>query len=128
MTAFSNYLEDRILDITLRVSVWNPPLKVYLALYTSAPTDANTGTEVSGGAYSRQQITFSQPVNGTVSSFADILFPVATAGWGTITHFGIMDAVTAGNLMYHGALTNPKTIALDDQLKIAGGDITVTLS
>lgn len=128
MAALSNYLEDKFLDITLRASLWTPPSKVYLALYTSDPTDANSGTEVTGGAYTRQQITFANPSNGTVSSFSDVLFPVATAGWGTITHFGILDAQTSGNLFYHGSLTNPKTIALDDQLKIAAGDISVTLA
>lgn len=128
MAALSNYLEDKLLDITLRASIWTAPNKVYLALYTSDPTDENTGTEVTGGTYARQQITFVQPSNGTVRSFADVLFSVATAGWGTITHFGILDALTGGNLLFHGALTNPKTIALDDQLKIAAGDISVTLS
>lgn len=128
MAAMSDYLENAIINATLRGQAFTPPSTVYLALYTSDPTDAKTGTEVSGGAYARQSIPFSAPTNGTASSSADVLFPVATAGWGTVTHIGILDAATGGNLLYHGQLTNNKTIAIDDQLKIAAGDITVSLA
>lgn len=128
MAAMSDYLENAIINATLRGQAWTPPATVYLALYTSDPTDAKTGTEVSGGAYARQTIAFNTPVNGASASSVDVLFPIATASWGTVTHIGIFDAVSAGNLLYHGALTNPKTIAIDDQLKIAAGDITVSLS
>lgn len=128
MAAMSDYLENAIINATLRGQAYTPPSTVYLALYTSDPTDAKTGTEVSGGAYARQSISFSAPVNGTASSSADVLFPVATAGWGTVTHIGILDAATGGNFLYHGQLTNNKTIAVDDQLKIAAGDITVSLA
>ena len=124
----SDYLENAIINATLRGQVWTPPATVYLALYTSDPTDAKTGTEVSGGAYARQTIAFNTPMNGASSSSVDVLFPIAIASWGTVTHIGLFDAVSAGNLLYHGALTNPKTIAIDDQLKIAAGDITVSLS
>ncbi|MHA6258365.1 phage tail fiber protein [Sporosarcina sp. CAU 1771] len=128
MAAMSDYLENAILNATLRGTAWTPPTTVHLALYTSDPTDAKTGTEVTGGAYARQVITFSAPTNGVVSSAADVLYPIATANWGTVTHIGILDANTSGNLLYHGALTNSKTIASSDQLKIAAGDITVTLA
>ena len=128
MAAMSDYLENAIINATLRGQVWTPPATVYLALYTSDPTDAKTGTEVSGGAYARQTIAFNTPMNGASSSSVDVLFPIAIASWGTVTHIGLFDAVSAGNLLYHGALTNPKTIAIDDQLKIAAGDITVSLS
>lgn len=128
MAAMSDYLENAIINATLRGQVWTPPATVYLALYTSDPTDAKTGTEVSGGAYARQTIAFNTPMNGASSSSVDVLFPIAIASWGTVTHIGLFDAVSAGNLLYHGALTNPKTIAIDDQLKITAGDITVSLS
>ncbi|UAW07793.1 hypothetical protein PVJ1_00059 [Psychrobacillus phage PVJ1] len=128
MAAMSDYLENALLNATLRGQAWTPPATVYLALYTGDPTDTKTGPEVSGGAYARQTIAFNAPINGVVPSTADVLFPVATAGWGTVTHFGIMDASTTGNLLYHGELTTSKTIATDDQLKIAAGDITVTLA
>jgi len=128
MTAMSDYLENALVNAVLRGIPFTPPTNLYLALYTSDPTDANTGVEVSGGGYARQKITFSAPNNGASSSTEDILFPVSTAAWGTITHVGIMSAVTSGNLLFYGTLTNSKTIAASDQLKVAAGDITVTLT
>lgn len=127
MAQMSDYLENALLNTTLRGQAWTPPATVFLALYTNDPTDAKTGTEVTGGAYARQTITFNAPTNGVAISSADVLFPIATAGWGTVTHIGILDALNGGNLLYHGILTNSKTIASSDQLKIAAGDIAVTL-
>ncbi len=123
----SDYLENALLNSTLRGQAFTAPTAIYAALFTSDPTDAGTGTEVSGGAYTRQAITFGAPSNGTCSNSADVLFPVATAAWGTITHFAIYDAATGGNLLYSGAFTTAKTIAMDDQLKLAAGNITITL-
>lgn len=123
----SDYLENAILNLTLKGTAWTAPSAWYVALFTSDPTDAKTGTEVSGGGYARQAITFSTATVGSTVNSADILFPVATAAWGTITYFAIFDAATNGNMLYSGAMTNSKTIAAQDQLKIAAGDITVTL-
>ncbi|MEB3750055.1 phage tail fiber protein [Geobacillus icigianus] len=128
MSAISNYLENALINAVLRNIPYTSPSAVYLALYTSDPTDANTGTEVTGGSYQRQQITFSAPSDGMVSNSNEILFPVATANWGTVTHIGILDAVTGGNLLFYGAVTTPKTISTNDQLKINTGDISITLA
>jgi len=128
MTALSNYLENALINATLRGQAYTAPSTVYLALFTSDPTDSGTGTEVTGGAYARQAITFGAPSNGSSSNSADVLYPTATAAWGTITHFGIYDAATAGNLLYQFPITTAKTIASTDQLKVSAGDITVTLA
>lgn len=127
MAAMSNYLEAALLNASLRNTAFTPPLNVFVALYTTDPTDANTGTEVSGGSYTRRTVTFAAPSGGSVTTNADVTFPTATADQGTITHFGIMDALTAGNLLYHGALNNVKTINTGDILKIETGNLTVTL-
>lgn len=123
----SDYLENALLNATLRGQAYTSPTTVYLALFTSDPTDTNTGVEVSGGAYARQAITFNAPSNGSASSAADVLFPIATAAWGTITHIAIFDAATGGNMLYSAPLTTSKTIASGDQLKVAAGDVTVSL-
>ncbi|MGG3210544.1 hypothetical protein ABEO92_10585 [Geobacillus stearothermophilus] len=128
MSAISNYLENALINAVLRNIPYTSPSAVYLALYTSDPTDANTGTEVTGGSYQRQQITFSAPSDGMVSNSNEILFPVATANWGTVTHIGILDAATGGNLLFYGAVTTPKMISTNDQLKINAGDISITLA
>lgn len=127
MAALSNYLENKLLDHVLKGTVYTPPTTLYVALFTTDPTDAGTGTEVSGGAYARKVVTFSVAVNGAISNNADVTFDVATANWGTITHCGIYDALSAGNLLFHGALTASKSINIDDQLKISSGSLTVSL-
>jgi hypothetical protein len=126
--SMSDYLENALLNAVLRNTPYTSPSQVYVALFTSDPTDAGTGTEVSGGGYARQPVTFNAPSNGQVTNAADILFPVATASWGTVTHIGIYDAQTGGNLLFHGALTTSKTISANDQLKIAAGDLSISLA
>jgi hypothetical protein len=128
MANISDYLENKILDHTLATTAYTKPTNVYIALYTAAPSDAGGGTEVSGGAYARQVATFGAASAGSTSNSADITFPVATASWNTITHIGILDASTAGNLLWHGALSASKAIATNDQFKIAAGNLTVSLN
>jgi hypothetical protein len=125
--SMSDYLENALLDAVLRNTPYTSPSQVYVALFTSDPTDAGTGTEVSGGGYTRQAVTFNAPSNGQVTNASDILFPVATASWGTVTHVGIYDAQTGGNLLFSGALTTSKTISTNDQLKIAAGSLSISL-
>ena len=128
MTAMSNYLENALINATLRNTSYTSPSTVYVALFTSDPTDAGSGTECSGSAYVRQSATFGAPSDGASSISADVEFPQATGAWGTITHFGIFDASSSGNLLYHGALTASKTIATGDVLKITSSNLTVTLA
>ena len=128
MAAFSNYLENALINGTLRATSYTAPTTVYVGLFTSDPTDAGSGTEVSGNAYARQSATFAAPSNGVSSTSADVQFPQATGTWGTVGWFGIFDALTTENLMYHGALTASKTIETGDVFKIASGNLTVTLA
>jgi len=128
MAEMSNYLETALINGTLRGTTYTAPSTVYLALYTSDPTDADTGTEVSGTSYARQSITFGSPSNGASTNSAAIEFPQAGGSWGTVTHVGIRDASTAGNLLYHTALDASKTIATGDVFRIATGSLSVTLA
>lgn len=128
MSEMSNYLENALINATLRNTAYTSPSTVYLALYTTDPTDADSGTEVSGSAYARQSITFGAPSNGVSTNSAAIEFPQATGSWGTITHIGIRDASTAGNLLYHSPLDASKTIATGDVFRVAIGSLSVTLA
>jgi len=127
MAEFSNYLENKVLDHVLRNTSYTSPTTVYVGLFTSDPTDAGTGTEVSGGSYARQTLSVTTASGGIVTSSADVTFPQATAQWGTITHLGLLDAITSGNLLMHTALTTSKSIDNGDILKISSGNLTVTL-
>jgi hypothetical protein len=128
MAEMSNYLENALINATLRNTSYTSPSVVYLGLYTSDPTDADTGTEVSGGSYARQAITFGAPSNGVTTNTAAIEFPQATGSWGTVGWIGIGDAITGGNLLYHSPLDASKTIASGDIFKIAIGSLSVTLA
>lgn len=128
MAEMSNYLEQALINGTIRGTTFTAPTTVYVGLYTSDPTDANTGTEVSGGSYARQVATFAAPTNGASASNADITFPQATASFGTVGWIGILDSLTGGNLLYHTALDAAKTIDTGDIFKISSGSLTVTLA
>lgn len=113
---FSNAYADTILNDVYRDET------VYLALYTSNPTGADTGMEVSGGSYARQPIAFSAPVTEggkrTIKTPTEIQFPEATADWGTITHIGLRTAATGGALISSAALVNPRTIQTNDRFVV----------
>ena len=106
MGSKSDYLENKILDHVLGQASFTQPTP-YLALYTTAPNDAGGGTEVSGGSYARQAVaaSFGAASGGSSANTADISFPQATALWGEIEAFGLLDASGAGNLLYWGYLT-----------------------
>ena len=124
----SNYLENALVNATLRNTSYTSPAAVYAALFTTDPTDAGSGTEVSGGSYARTAITFGSPSNGVTTNSADVTFPTCTVAWGTVTHMGIFDASTSGNLLYHTPLDTSKLIETGDIFKIASGSLTVTLA
>src|SRR5210317_345692 len=128
MAEFSNFLENALINATLRATTYTSPASVYVSLYTTDPTDADTGTEVSGGSYARTAVTMGAPSNGVSTNSADVTFPTATASWGTVTHIGIHDASTAGNLLFHTPLDTSKTIDSGDIFKIASGNLSVTLA
>jgi hypothetical protein len=128
MAEMSNHLENALINAVLRATSYTSPTTTYLALYTSDPTDADTGTEITGGSYVRQSITFGAPSNGTSTNSAAVEFPQATADWGVISYVGIRDAVTSGNLLFHTALDASKTINNGDVFKITAGNLSVQLS
>jgi len=127
MAEFSNYLENKVLDHVLRNTSYTSPSTVYVGLFLSDPTDAGSGTECTGSAYARQALSVTTASGGIVTSSADVTFPQATGAWGTITHLGLLDALTSGNLLMHTPLTTSKSIDNGDILKISSGNLTVTL-
>ena len=127
MAEMSNYLENALINATLRNTSYTSPAAVYVGLYTTDPTDANTGTEVSGGSYARVAVTMGAPSNGVSTNSAAVTFPTATGTWGTVGWIGILDASTSGNLLYHTPLTTSKSITSGDIFTISIGNLSVTL-
>ena len=127
----SNYLENEILDHVLGGGDYTRPATVYVALYTAAPSDTGGGTEVSGGSYARVAVTnnatnFPAASDGEKSNGTEITFETATANWGEVVAFGILDASTSGNLLLWADLTASKTIDSGDTAKFAVGDLDYT--
>jgi hypothetical protein len=128
MAAMSNYLENALINATLRNTTFTSPTTVYVGLFLTDPTDAGSGTEVSGGSYARKAMTFGAPRNGESVNSGAVEFDQATGDWGTIPFFAIFDASTSGNMLYHGALTASKTIENGDVFKFATSSVSVTLA
>lgn len=130
MAALSNYAEKLLLDWLMTTGSATRPTAWYVALYTAAPSDSGGGTEVSGSGYARQTVAFSAAAtpSGTTSNTGAVTFTAAGGSWGSISHIGLHDALTGGNLLWHGAMTAAKTIADGDTLEFAIGNIDLTLA
>lgn len=126
--SFSNYLETELLDHVFANNAYTAPSTLYLALHTATPDEDGSGTEVStsGTAYARQTVTFTVSGN-TATTSAAVEYPTATANFGTVTHVGIWDASTAGNLIAYAALTSSKSIETGDVFRVPAGDLDITL-
>lgn len=119
--ALSNYLAKKIQDHVLGNQAYTAPATVYLALYTAAPSASGGGTEVTGGSYARKSVTnnntnWPDTVSGTGEKFLGVeqAFTAASADWGIVTSWGIIDASSGGNLLHFGTLTTPITILSGD--------------
>ena len=130
MADMSDFLEVTLLNLSLNGTSWAGMNNPYISLHTADPTDAGTGTEVTGGSYARVASSFAvaSGTSGVVASDADATFPTATAGWGTVGWIGLWDASSSGNMLYHSALDAAKTIDSGDIFKITTGNLTVTLA
>ena len=128
MSAASDYLENVLLDHTLRNTAFTSPTAVYVGLSTGSFGDDNSGTELSGNGYARQVITCSAASSGSITNSSQISFPTATGSWGTVSHAGVFDASSSGNLLFHGALSSSKAIESGDVLKIDASSLTFTLA
>jgi hypothetical protein len=127
MSALSDHAENLLLDWLMTNGAASRPTTWYVALFTAAPNDTGGGTEVSTGGYARQSTTFT--VTGdTASNSALIEFTAGGASFGTVTHIGIFDALTTGNLLWHGAMTASKLVEDGDKLEFSVGNIDLTLA
>lgn len=126
MSAMSDYLENEILDHILGTGAYTMPATVYVGLSTGSFNDDNSGTELTGSGYARVAVSFGAAASGTASNDAAVEFSAATGSWGTVSHFGIFDASSAGNLLIHGAFSASKSITTGDILRISVGDLDIT--
>lgn len=130
MAALSDYSEKLILDYLMTTGSATRPTNWYVALYTSAPSDSGGGTELSGSGYAREAVTFAAATSGagTTSNSGAVVFTADGGDWGSVTHMGIHDATSGGNLLWHGALAAAKTVLDGDSLEFAVGNIDLTVA
>lgn len=133
MSEASDYVENQILNCYLNQTNITAPTNIYVGLHTADPTDAGSGAEVSGNGYARVEITdkfdTASGTGGSVSSNANITGFTASGGnWGTVSHIGIYDASTSGNLLFHTALDSSATVNDGDSFQISAGNLTVTVA
>ncbi len=128
MSQMSDYLENKLINHVFRNETYAQAGTVYLALYENDPTDADVGTEMVGGGYARQAISFTTPADGTSSNNADIIFPAAMGDYPEITHVGVRDQLTGGNLLMHKQLTNPVTVLDTNNFRIPLGQLLMTFA
>lgn len=130
MSQLSDYAEKLLLDWMMTTGAATRPTAWYLGLFTAAPSDSGGGTEVSTGGYSRKSIAFSAAATpgGTTSNSGAVSWTASGAAFGTVTHVGIFDAASAGNLLWHGAMTTSRTIGDGDTLNFAAGSVVLTMA
>lgn len=130
MGCFSDYWENKILDHIFGKGSYTPPT-IYVGLSTADPTDDGSGlSEPSGGGYARVQTSASDwnaASNGSLDNAGNITFAQANGNWGTITHFALFDAATAGNMLAHGPLSQSKPISESDTARFEAGDLQISL-
>ena len=126
--SFSNHLETEILDHVFGGNAYTAPGTLYLALHTANPDEDGSGAEVStsGTAYARQTVAFTVSGN-TATTSAAVEYATATANFGTVSHVGVWDASTAGNLLAYAALTSSKVIETGDVFRVPAGDLDISL-
>ena len=124
--AFTDYLENKLVAHTFSATAYTSPSTVYVALYTVAPTDSTTGTEVSGGGYARQSASFTTTGNAATNASA-IEYPTATGNYGTVVATALLDASSGGNMLAYATLSASKTISTGDVFRIPAGDLDITL-
>tara|TARA_B110000879_G_C11120765_1_gene491690 strand:+ start:558 stop:947 length:390 start_codon:yes stop_codon:yes gene_type:complete len=128
MSKFSDYLETQILNSTLKGGSFPTITTAYLAVFIGDPTDAASGgAEGSWTNYTRQAMSFGTISGGAVNSSTQLQFPALVGSNVTISHIGIFDAATSGNMLYHTNLATSKTLTADDVLSFAVSGVTVTL-
>ena len=133
MAAFSNFLEDKVLDHLFGGTPYVAPSTLYIALFL-ADDGLESGiitSEVSGNAYARVSVDPATDMgaasSGSIANINELIFPTASGTWGTVTHAAIMDAAVSGTVLAHGALTTQKGISAGDTARYAVGELVITL-
>ncbi|MBW2637769.1 MAG: hypothetical protein JRC86_09660 [Deltaproteobacteria bacterium] len=123
--ALSDYLENKLIDLTLTGAAYTPPPAVYLALLSALPDDTGA-VEVVYTGYARTVLSFSAASSRAVAQDATSAFPLCGGGSDTATHYGIYDASSGGNLLGYGEFVFSKLIKFGSTPTVLSGEVTLT--
>ena len=131
MANLSTYAADKLLDALLR-NVPYTSTDTYVALFTALPVEpsGSGGLEVVGGSYVRLRLDtlLNAAASGSIDTNADLTWPEATANWGTVVGVGIYDALTNGNLLASGALTESQAVGIGATFQLPAGQLSSALA
>lgn len=125
----TNYLENALLNAVLRNTTYTSPATVYIGLHTADPTETGaTGELAVANGYAREAVAFGAPSDGVSTNSGAVTFTASGGNWGSITHFTIWDASSAGNCLLYSALDTSRTVNDGDSLEFIIGAITSTFA
>ena len=135
LTSGSNYFDATLGDCVLGGGTFSPPATVYVGLHTANPTEDGSVAELAGSGYARASVannTTNWPnvsgSSGLKQNGTAIVFPTASGSWGTITHFSVWSASSAGNLLFQGALAESRVIGSGDTPRFLANWLQITFS
>ncbi len=128
----TNYLETKFLNV-LRGQPFSAPSTCYIGLFMTSPTDdGSKGIEANYTGYERVAITFDEPEEMNsgmgIKNSDNATFAQSTSDSGTVTHIGICDAQTGGNMLAYGQLTEPLPIKANEAPTMIKGEIIFYLN
>lgn len=123
---FSDYLALELLDHVFGNGVFAQP-SIHVALSTTIPTDAANVTEPPGNNYARvAHPNWDVAAAGATENTGEIVFNTPSGSWGLCVHTVLYDALTAGNYLARGDVTD-QTPESGDTVKFNDGDLDITL-
>src|SRR3990167_449207 len=130
MSALSDYLENKVMDHFTGKTTFNSP-SIYTALFSTSPTDAASGLEVSGGGYTRiLSASWDTSASGATENSSAITFPQATASYNVVA-VALMDGSTVGcatNILWYGSLTTSRLVNQNGTFEIAASSLDLTIT
>lgn len=123
MTAFTNYLEGKVLDEVFAGVAFAAPSSLHVKLHTATPGE--DAASAAAGNTARVAVTFTAGANPIVSATAASWTNVSTTE--TYTHVSIWDAATGGNPLAHGPLASSVAVTAGDNFSIPAGSLTIAL-
>jgi hypothetical protein len=127
MGAFSNYLENEILDWVNGGAFPSQPSATWVQLFNGSPDETGSGGT---GLYTRVAVaaggwTTTTGATATITNTNPIVMNASAATTAFADNFGVFDNSTSGNLLFYGALAVAKTVSVGDEIRFNASSLTI---